>query len=138
NVGIVGGAARWTVPSGSTLRLQQLLATLNYLPLNFDSPTRVAPTPNAQEAAAIKPPHGSFSWRYGNVPSALRSMWAPGASGEMTHAALMMFQNDHGLTADGDAGPNTWRPLIGAAAGGHPASLGYSCLSVATSSQHPS
>ena len=43
-VSLVGGqqaasadGARWTVPGGSTLRLQQLLATLGYLPLKFNS-----------------------------------------------------------------------------------------------------
>jgi hypothetical protein len=134
NVGIVGGAATWTVPSGSTLRLQQLLAQLKYLPLNFNGPG-VAPNPQAQEAAAVKPPQGSFDWAYGNVPGALRSMWAPGASGEMTKAALMMFQNDHGLTADGDAGPTTWKALMGAAIADHPSSFGYTFVSVDKSSQ---
>src|SRR5205807_3545926 len=81
----------WTVPPGSTLRLQQLLAKLGYLPLRYEGP-RVAPTPQAQEAAAINPPHSSFSWKYSNVPDALRGMWAPGASGVMTQGALMAFQ----------------------------------------------
>jgi hypothetical protein len=135
NVGVVGGAAAWSVPPGSTLRLQQILATLDYLPLDFNSASTVAPTPQAQEAAAVKPPQGSFSWRYGNVPSALHNMWAPGASGEMTKGALMMFQNDHSLTADGDAGPATWRALIGAAIAGHPSGFGYSFVTVNRSSQ---
>jgi peptidoglycan hydrolase-like protein with peptidoglycan-binding domain len=134
NVGIVGGAAQWTVPPGSTLRLQQLLAQLKYLPLNFNGPT-VAATPQAQEAAAVKPPQGSFDWAYGNVPSSLKSMWAPGASGEMTKAALMMFQNDHGLSVDGSPGPSTWKALMGAAIGGHPSSFGYTFVDVSRSSQ---
>ena len=107
-------AARWTVPNGSTLRLQQLLAQLGYLPFDFKG-KHVALTPQAQEAAAIKPPSGKFDWSYPNVPDALKGMWAPGTSGTMTQGALMAFQNDHGFTTiDGLAGPAVWRSLIAA------------------------
>jgi len=108
-VKLVGGRAAWRVPRGSTLRLQQLLAQLGYLPLRFDGPS-VAPTPRAQEAAAVRPPRGSLSWRYGNVPSSLHSMWAPGTPGEMTKGAVMAFENDQGMIADGVAG--SLHPLI--------------------------
>src|SRR5205823_3883852 len=118
-------AGTWSVPGGSPLRLQQLLAILGYLPLRFHySGHGVAPTPQAEEAAAIHPPSGNFRWRYGNVPSALRSMWVPGTSGEMTRGALMAFQNDHGITPDGDPGPVLWRSLINAAVAGHRSSFG--------------
>ena len=70
----------WTVPGGSTLRLQQLLAILGYLPLQFNSSAAAVATPQAQEAAAIHPPKGAFSWRWSNVPSPLRSFWQPGTS----------------------------------------------------------
>jgi peptidoglycan hydrolase-like protein with peptidoglycan-binding domain len=129
-VRLVGGPATWHVPPGSTLRLQQLLASLGYLPLNFTSPTPVGTSIAAQEEAAIHPPAGSFSWRYRNVPSALHSMWAPGASGEMTRGAVMAFENDHGLLADGDPGAQVWRALIGAAAAGHGSSFGYTFVQV--------
>ena len=69
------------MPPGSTTRLQQLLANLGYLPLHFESSGSSVPlTPTAQEAAAVAPPAGHFSWLYGNVPSALRSQWAPGVT----------------------------------------------------------
>lgn len=141
-VRLVGGQAGraaeagiWHVPAGSPLRLQQLLATLGYLPLQFQSPTPVGTSAAAQEAAAINPPAGNFTWRYGNVPSALRSMWAPGTAGEMTRGAVMAFQNDHGLTPDGVAGPDVWRSLIGAAGTGHSSSFGYTFVSVDEASQ---
>ncbi len=142
-VKLVGGqqsgapdAGTWTVPAGSTLRLQQLLSLLGYLPLRFSyRGSGAALTPQAQEAAAVNPPAGTFSWRYGNVPSALRSLWQPGASGVMTRGALMSFQNDHGLTPDGVAGAATWRALIGAAIAGHPSSFGYTFVSVNERSQ---
>jgi peptidoglycan hydrolase-like protein with peptidoglycan-binding domain len=140
-VKLVGGQAAgaavngtWTVPPGSTLRLQQLLATLGYLPLRFNSGKAVAGAPQAQEQAALHPPHGQFSWRYGNLPSALRNMWAPGSSGVMTRGAVMAFENDHGLAPDGDPGPQVWRALIGAAATGHVSSFGYSFVSVSEAS----
>ena len=128
-VGAPSSSGTWTVPPGSTLRLQQLLAKLGYLPLRYEGP-RVAPTPQAQEAAAINPPHSSFSWKYSNVPDALRGMWAPGASGVMTQGALMAFQDDHGLTTDGVAGAAVWRSLIGAAVLGKQSGFGYSFVTV--------
>jgi peptidoglycan hydrolase-like protein with peptidoglycan-binding domain len=134
-VQLVGGTS-WHVPPGSTLRLQQLLATLNYLPLRFNSSASVGTSPQAQEAAAIHPPSGSFSWRYGNVPSTLRGMWAPGVSGEMTRGAIMAFEDDHGLIPDGDPGPQVWRSLISAATTGHGSSFGYTFVMVDKSSQH--
>jgi peptidoglycan hydrolase-like protein with peptidoglycan-binding domain len=119
----------WTVPTGSTLRLQQLLANLGYLPLQWGGQA-VAGTPAAQEAAAIAAPHGSFTWRWTNVPSALRSMWQPGTSGEMTRGAVMAFENDHGITADGDPGPVVWKALIDAAVSGRGSSFGYTFVQV--------
>ncbi len=75
----------WIVPGGSTLRLQQMLAMLGYLPLRFTYAGKdVALTPKAQESAAVKPPAGKFYWRYPNTPAALVSFWAPGASGVVT------------------------------------------------------
>jgi peptidoglycan hydrolase-like protein with peptidoglycan-binding domain len=119
----------WTVPPGSTLRLQQLLAQLGYLPLKFNGAS-VARTPRAQETAAIRPPAGTFSWRYGNEPSSLHSMWAPGTSGEMTKGAVMAFENDHAMIADGVAGPAVWKALLGAAISGHVSTFGYTYVQV--------
>jgi peptidoglycan hydrolase-like protein with peptidoglycan-binding domain len=119
----------WTVPPGSTVRLQQLLAKLGYLPLTFSGPS-VAPTPSAQESAAVHPSAGTFSWRYGNEPAGLRSMWSPGTSGVMTRGAVMAFENDHGIASDGVAGPEVWRSLIASAITGHGSSFGYTFVSV--------
>lgn len=135
-VQLVGGqpsttaeTANWTVPAGSTLRMQQVLARLGYLPLRFNGP-HVASTPAAQEAAAVKPPKGSFDWRYSNVPSALRGMWSPGTAGTMTQGALMAFQNDHAMTTDGVAGAAVWKALIDAAVAGKHSTFGYTFVSV--------
>jgi lipoprotein-anchoring transpeptidase ErfK/SrfK len=126
----------WTVPPGSTLRLQQLLSLLGYLPVSFSysGGTGVALTPQAQENAAVHPPAGTFSWRYSNVPAALRSMWQPGTSGTMTRGAVMAFENDQGLTSDGVAGADVWKALIGAVVGGKRSTFGYTFVMVSEAS----
>lgn len=128
--------ASWTVPNGSLLRAQQLLATLGYLPLRFEQAgASVAMAAAAQESAAVSPPQGSFSWRYGNTPASLRAMWAPGTENVVTKGALMAFEQAHELTTDGIAGPSVWRALIGAAIANRQASGGYTYVSVNEGSQ---
>ncbi|MGD0944753.1 MAG: L,D-transpeptidase family protein [Acidimicrobiales bacterium] len=150
---------RFVIEGGSELRLQQLLAELGYLPLEFvpaastpvpavpattadTSPTRVATLPvNISEpvqpatttttttpAAAIdsEPSNpaliplqavsGSFVWRFSNVPASLRALWAPGQATVMVTGAIMAFESDHGLAADGMAGPDVWSALLQAVA----------------------
>ncbi len=125
----------WKVPAGSTARLQQLLSVLGYLPLRFHySGTGPGPSIAAQEAAAVKAPAGSYSWRYPNTPSQLRNMWAPGTFGEMTKAAIMSFENTNGMTADGVPGPAVWKALITAAAEGHTNAFGYTIVLVSEGS----
>jgi peptidoglycan hydrolase-like protein with peptidoglycan-binding domain len=126
----------WIVPAGSTVRLQQLLASLGYLPLRFTYAhhAHVALTPQAQEAAAVKPPAGKFTWLYKNTPSALVGFWQPGASGVVTSGALMAFENTQGMTADGIAGPTVWRALMNAEDAGHRSTFGYTFVSVSEGS----
>ena len=131
---VVGGQATWSVAPGSTVRLQQLLATLGYLPVNFNSTATVASTPAAQEQAAITPPAGTFAWRWANVPSALRAIWQPGANGEMTRGAVMAFENDQGMVPDGDPGPQVWKALITASIQGKRSTFGYTFVSVSEGS----
>ncbi|MGH9060063.1 MAG: peptidoglycan-binding protein, partial [Acidimicrobiales bacterium] len=103
----------WRVPAGSPLRAQQILALLGYLPLKFRyTGPGVGLTTADQLSAAVSAPAGKFSWRWSNTPAALKSFWSPGASGEVTRGALMAFENDHGLPADGVAGPVVWKSLI--------------------------
>lgn len=141
-VRLVGGqqsadasGATWTVPGGSTTRLQQVLALLGYLPLDFRyAGSGVGLTPRDQEAAAVKPPAGRFTWRYPNTPAALVGFWQVGAYGTVTKGALMAFENDHGLTADGVAGAVVWRALIGAVDAGRVSTFGYTFVSVSEGS----
>jgi peptidoglycan hydrolase-like protein with peptidoglycan-binding domain len=126
--------ASWKVPPGSTTRLQQLLASLGYLPLNFTTSTSVPSTVAGQEAAAVAPPTGTFGWRYSNVPPLLKSMWQPGTSGVMTRGAVMAFENNMGMTADGVPGPQVWKALIGAVLKGQKSTFGYTFVHVSEGS----
>lgn len=136
-VGLVGGqgsTATYSVPAGSTLRLQQLLAQLDYLPVSFTPTKPVTNTLAAQLRAAQHAPAGNFSWRWSNVPSALRSFWSPGASGVMTRGAVMAFESQHGMAPDGVAGPSVWKALIAAAVKGQRSTAGYTFVSVSEGS----
>jgi peptidoglycan hydrolase-like protein with peptidoglycan-binding domain len=135
---VVGGdqtaqasSATWSVPGGSTTRLQQVLATLGYLPVTF-TPTgpAVALTPQAQEAAAVNAPRGKFAMRYPNTPSWLVQSWQPGSFGELTKGAVMAFENSVGMAPDGAAGPQVWNALINAVIHNQRSSFGYTVADV--------
>ena len=109
----------WMVAAGSTLRLDELLAEQGLLPVLWTpSGAPVARTAAAQVAAALAPPAGSFAWRYPNTPSELTALWSPGEPNVVTRGAVMMFEQEHGLTVDGIAGPEVWQALIAAAIAG--------------------
>jgi hypothetical protein len=131
---LVAGQARrvldWRVPEGSQLRLQQLLAQLGYLPLRWHASSPVAQTPAAELAAAVSPPAGAFAWKYAEVPDSLRALWQPGRPNEVVRGAVMMFEDEHGLTTDGIAGPQVWRALLRDELAGHRHTAGYSYVYV--------
>jgi hypothetical protein len=121
----------WTVPPGSTLRLQQLLAQAGYLPVSWQpSGGAVAHTPGAEAQAAVAPPSGSFSWRYSNTPHQLEAMWSPGQWSEITKGAVMKFENENEMTVDGLAGPSVWHALLDYAIAGKHLGSGYSYVYV--------
>jgi lipoprotein-anchoring transpeptidase ErfK/SrfK len=118
----------WSGALGSTLRLQQLLAHLGYLPVTWlPRGADVEPTVAAQQLAAIHPPAGHFSWVFENAPSTLRKLWRPGFITSVTQGAVMAFQAQHGLRVDGFAGPLVWHDLIEATihARGNPDGYSY-------------
>ena len=112
----------------STMRAEQLLAQLGYLPLTWAPSAggqQVATTDaNAQLSAAYDPPAGSFTWQ-SDYPSQLVDMWLPGQGNEVLTGAVMAFESDHGLAMDGVAGPEVWRDLLSAVAKGQDNSHGY-------------
>jgi hypothetical protein len=105
--------SQFTVALGSTLRLQQLLAQLGYLPLTFipDSPV-TSPTQLGNDQV------GTFTWRWTNEPTQLTSLWTPGANNVITQGAVMNFESQNGLKTDGIAGPSVWSDLLADAQSG--------------------
>jgi peptidoglycan hydrolase-like protein with peptidoglycan-binding domain len=121
----------------STLRLEQLLAQLGYLPLTWtpdnDSglpaepgggPVTVSYSQRRGDAGATNT-GGGFSWR-GSYPSALTSLWQPGRPGVVLAGALMAFQADHGLPTTGTITRRLWRAVLRAVARGERNPHGYS------------
>jgi peptidoglycan hydrolase-like protein with peptidoglycan-binding domain len=110
----------FTVAQGSTLRLQQLLAELGYLPLTFTAATPV--TSPAQEG---NDQVGTFSWRWMDQATALTTLWTPGVYNVITKGAVMNFESQHDLTTDGLAGPQVWSDLLDAVESGQGNALPY-------------
>jgi hypothetical protein len=123
-----GKSSTFTTGTYQTLRLQQILAQLGYLPLTWQ-PTAGAtvPAPNAaaQLAAAYAPPAGAFTWQRG-YPAELRSFWQEGQSNTLDRGAITGFEGDHEMATNGVAGPAVWRALLAATAAGQRNSDGYS------------
>jgi peptidoglycan hydrolase-like protein with peptidoglycan-binding domain len=111
----------YTTGSFSTLRMQQVLAQLGYLPLDWApdgstaSPAVPAGDLNAQVSAAYAPPSGTFSFQPG-YPGQLTGQWRTGSDNMLDQGAIRAFQADQGLTMDGVAGPQFWSYLLKAAA----------------------
>ena len=97
----------FNVQPGTTVRLQQLLAQLGYLPVTF---TPAGSPPPAVQMADTQA--GSFSWRWPNLPAQLTALWQPGVYNEMTKAAVMAFEEANQLAVDGIAGPEVWQMLL--------------------------
>ncbi|WP_298343618.1 L,D-transpeptidase [Ferrimicrobium sp.] len=79
-----------------TLRLQELLAQLGYLPVSFSSPTTVPNTEAAQIQALANPPQGSFNWKW-TMPTQLTSLWSAGNANVITEGAAMAFEDFNSL-----------------------------------------
>lgn len=103
----------FNVAPGSILRVQQLLAELGYLPLSF---TPATPLTSMNQEADVQP--GTFNWRWPDLPSSLTSLWTPGQMNVITKGAIMAFEDVHGLTTDGIAGPAVWSDLLADAISG--------------------
>jgi hypothetical protein len=139
--GTLGQASTVSFTTGdySTLRLQQLLAQLGYLPLTWtpaasgsgaaipsgaaaanggtadSTDSTDSASMNQEVSAAYDPPAGTLTFQSG-YPSALTKQWKTGKDNILDTGAIRAFENDHGLTMDGDAGPQVWADLLAAAA----------------------
>jgi peptidoglycan hydrolase-like protein with peptidoglycan-binding domain len=115
--GVAGSAVSFSTGSYATLRLQQLLAQLGYLPLSWSPRLGGSVMPGnaqAQLLAAYRPPAGRFTWVSG-YPSHLASLWRPGRPNLIDTGAIMAFESGHGLPLDGVASATVWSDLLRAA-----------------------
>ena len=121
-------SVKFTTGRYSTLRLDELLSQLGYIPLTWaptDSSGSIPATDaNAQLAAAYDPPAGTFTWESG-YPAALTSQWSVGTDNEIIDGAVRTFEFDQNLTMDGDAGLRVWSHLLTAIARGERNRHGY-------------
>jgi peptidoglycan hydrolase-like protein with peptidoglycan-binding domain len=131
NAIIAAQALEWKIADASFLRLQQLLASSGYLPLDW-RPAHTSPPRrlSAQLNAAVTPPAGRFVWRYPNTPPELQRLWIEGQPNEITRGAVMMFEDDHHLPVDGLVGPRVWHALIEDNISGKRRNDGYSYVFV--------
>ena len=123
-----GYESSFTTAGYSTLRLQQLLAQLGYLPMSWHADLGAAidnGSAAAQLAAAYTPPPGTFTWQRG-YPSELYSFWQQGSDNLLVKGAVTGFEADHGFTPNGVASPAVWAALLKAAAANDRNTHGYS------------
>ncbi len=117
----------FTTGSFSTLRLQQVLAQLGYLPLTWAQTSKSVINPaseKAELAAAYSPPAGQFTWESG-YPSNLTDQWTAGSANVLDVGAVRAFESVTGLTMDGIAGRTVWSHLLTALANGKHNPNGY-------------
>jgi hypothetical protein len=106
------------IANGSIVRLQQLLALLDYSPLNWTpsgAPIAATDTP-AQLAALFDPPTGTYAWRDSGWPATLHALWQPGKNNIFTRGLVMSFEADHGLVTNGSVSAALWNALVSALA----------------------
>ena len=117
----------FTTGSFSTMRLQQLMAQLGYLPMTFKSSSGAVISPadaRGQLAAAYSAPAGTFSWQ-GSWPWTLRSQWKAGHGNILDVGAIRAFESVHGMTMDGSECKTVWTKLLTAVAKGQHNPNGY-------------
>jgi peptidoglycan hydrolase-like protein with peptidoglycan-binding domain len=95
------------VTLGSTLRLQQILSELGYLPLRF-----VPIGPYNPVSSAVQ--RGMFTWKWRTVPVGLSSLWQPGVFNVITKGALMRFEDVNGMSTEGQPTTQVWNALLSA------------------------
>jgi peptidoglycan hydrolase-like protein with peptidoglycan-binding domain len=159
SAGTLGASSRVKFTTGgySTLRLQQVLAQLGYLPLTWTpadgGSDGVIPASalaaagagssattaglNEQVADAYQPPDGTFSFQPG-YPSELTKQWKAGKDNILDEGAIRAFQWDHGLIMDGTPGPQFWGSLLTAAAADKVNPNGYTYALASQYSPHES
>lgn len=117
----------WTIRNGSVLRMQQVLATLGYLPLTWTGSggAGVQGGRAADLAEFYQPPAGRFAWRYHGTPAPLQDAWQVGVDNRMTAGAMVAFERTNGLPAFSSIRPVFWASLLAAELEGRTNREGY-------------
>ncbi len=121
---------------GATLlRLQQLLAELNYLPVAFTpkgvhTANALAKEPNNAALVSYSPEVGGFTPRYKNTPPQLMSLFKPGVWTVLDRSAIIIFESHHGLNIDGNPSGAVWAAVAAAVAARQVLNSGYNYVLV--------
>jgi L,D-transpeptidase catalytic domain len=117
---------KFSVASGTVLRVQQLLAELDYLPYSFapnghgTTARRVAlalaKEPKNPAVISRNPQAGTFVPRFSSTPGQLAATFSAGQAGVATQAAVMQFESAENLAVDGEIGTKVWSALLDAVA----------------------
>src|SRR5579871_6148744 len=107
-------STRFEVGLGATVRAEQILAQLGYLPVTWRPAERGPLSAYALAKAAFEPPAGSFVWDWA-APPELRSLFSPGRPSVVLRGAVMAFQAKLGLPVSGELDLATWTTLLAAA-----------------------
>jgi hypothetical protein len=114
----------------STLRLEQLLAQLGYLPMTWNPEGSSGPAGNVAasylsgHAVTAVPASGVLSWQ-GGYPAALTSQWQPGKPGAILTGALMAFEASEGVPMTGEVTAGLWQAVLSAVERGQGNPDGY-------------
>ncbi len=111
----------------STMRLQELLAQLGYLPFTWNSTSDTVISPGnarAELSAAYSAPAGTFSWQ-GSYPWNLTSQWKAGTANILQVGAVRAFESVDNLPMDGVASDSVWSDLLTAVGKGQHDPNGY-------------
>ncbi|QQE79937.1 L,D-transpeptidase family protein [Alicyclobacillus sp. SO9] len=98
----------------AVLRLQQLLASLGYMPVTWSPKHKQKLTSKLELTDFKSPPQGVWKWRSHSVQTHLSHFFNKEAYSVITQGAVMSFEADHNLKTDGIAGPEVWKTLISA------------------------
>jgi hypothetical protein len=117
---------KFSVAAGTILRVQQLLAELDYLPYSFVPSGQGSAARRANQALAKEPKNpatisrnpqaGTFKPRFSSTPGQLAATFSAGQAGVATQAAVMQFESASNLAVDGAIGTKVWNALLDAVA----------------------
>ena len=118
NSGDLKTPVEYSLPSVNpeVLRMQEVLADLKYLPVQFKSSLRRQQVfGNTSEIASFtQPPSGTFAWRWPDTPQTLKNLWHPGNYGVVTQGAVMAFERTHRMIVNRVLSSGLVKALAGA------------------------